>query len=192
MMRFLRRFGRSEDGAATIEFLIWFLVFWSMLMFAFEQGMYLARQVVLDRAVDMTAREVRLGLLDDIEEMLDPSLSEAERTRRLHDAIKDRVCQYSFMIPDCRNQVKLELQRRNPRDWNSFAAGADCVDRSDPGVPDFRFEPGESNDLMVLRACALIDPYFPTTGLGARLGRGSGGAFALVAVQSFAIEPEED
>lgn len=82
------------------------------------------------------------------------------------------------------------MQRVDPRDWSMLGNDVDCVDRAKPGLPANQFVPGQSNDLMVLRACALIDPYFPTTGLGARLEKVSGGAYALVAVQSFAIEPE--
>lgn len=81
------------------------------------------------------------------------------------------------------------MQQVDPRNWSMLAGPADCVDRSDPGRPVGEFTPGRSNHLMVLRACALFDPFFPTSGLGARLTKVSGGAYALVAVSSFAIEP---
>ena len=42
---------------------------------------------------------------------------------------------------------------------------------------------------MLLRACSLFDPYFPTSGLGARLPRESGNAYALVSSTTFVIEP---
>jgi len=186
MIRFLNRFFRTEEGSATIEFVIWFPLFWSMFMWSFEQGMYLVRQVVLDRAVDLAVREVRLGGFDDL---LDPSLSQAQQTAQLHDAVKSRVCDFAFLVPNCQNDVKLEMQQLEPRNWSMLDDSVDCVDRSDPGRPVSQFTPGQSNDLMVLRACALIDPYFPTSGLGARLAKVSGGAYALVAVSSFAIEP---
>ena len=186
MMGYLRRFSKSETGSATIEFVLWFPLFWAAFMWSFEQGMYLVRQVGLERAIDLAVRDVRLGAFDDL---IDPSLSEAQQTALLHDAVKDRVCDFAFLIARCQENVKLEMQQVDPRNWSMLGGAVDCVDRSDSGRPVSQFRPGQSNDLMVLRACALIDPYFPTSGLGAQLTKVSGGAYALVAVSSFAIEP---
>jgi hypothetical protein len=183
---FFRSFRRSEEGSATIEFVIWFPLFWGLFIWSFEQGMYLARQVVLDRAVDLAVRNVRLGAFDDL---VDSGQSGSQQTAALHDAVKERVCEFAFMIPDCLNQLRLEMQQVNPRSWSMLDGSADCVDRAAPGRPAGQFTAGQSNQLMVLRACALIDPHFPSSGLGARLEKVSGGAYALVAVTSFAIEP---
>lgn len=188
MIRILHRFCRSEEGSATIEFVLWFPLFWGLFIWSIEQGVYLVRQVALDRSIDLAVRDVRLGAFD---ELLDPNLSQAQQTAALHDAVKARVCDLAFMIPNCMAEVRLEMQQVDPRNWSMLGGAADCVDRSDRGRPVNRFTPGQSNDLMMLRACALIDPIFPTSGLGARIAKVSGGAYALVAVTSFAIEPVE-
>jgi hypothetical protein len=186
MIGFLRHFWQSEEGSATLEFVLWFPLFWALFMWSVEQGVYLVRQVGLDRAVDLAVRDVRLGAFDDL---IGPNLSLAQQTALLHDAVKDRVCDLAFLIPRCQDDVKLEMQQVDPRNWSMLRAAVDCVDRSDSSRPVSQFTPGQSNDLVVLRACALFDPFFPTTGLGARLTKVSGGAYALVAVSSFAVEP---
>jgi TadE-like protein len=186
MTGFLHRFRTSEDGSATIEFVLWVPLFLSLFLWSFEQGYYLLRQVGLDRAVDLAVRDVRLGAFDDL---IDPSLSEAEQTALLHDAVKDRVCDFAFLIRRCQQDVKLEMRQVDPRNWATLGDTVDCVDRSDAGRPVNQFTPGQSNDLMMLRACALFDPLYPTSGLGARLAEVGGGTYALVAVSSFAVEP---
>lgn len=189
MRRRLLGFARSEEGSATLEFVIWFPLFWALFMWSFEQGMYLVRQIALDRGLDLTVRDLRLGAFD---ELIDPKLSSLQQTLVLHTAVKERVCQLAPLIPDCPSQVKLEMRVIDPRNWSMLGNDVDCVDGADPGRPAIEFMPGQSNDLMVIRACALFDPYFPTSGLGARLEKVSTGSYALVSIATFAIEPKEN
>ncbi len=169
----LRRFHRSQDGSSTIEFVIMFPVIFTFFLSTFELGMLETRHVMLDRGLDIAVRAIRLGQIEPV----------------THDSFKQAVCRAAAIIPDCMNQVKLEMVAVNPRAWVSMAPRADCVDRNDPGVPLREFTPGVSNQLMLIRACALFDPYFPTTGLGASLPRASGGAYGLISLSSFVIEP---
>lgn len=169
----LRHFHRDEGGNGTIEFVIIVPVFIVIFLSTFELGMLMTRHVMLDRGLDMAVRGVRLGTIEPL----------------THDTFKDAICEGAAIIPDCVNQLKLEMRPLNPRNWGNIPANVDCVDRDDPAVPARTFVTGVSNQLMVLRACALFNPYFPTTGLGASLPRQSGGAYALVSTSSFVIEP---
>lgn len=169
----LRRFRRCEDGSSTIEFVIIFPVIFTFFLSTFELGMLETRHVMLDRGLDIAVRAIRLGQIEPV----------------THDRFKQAVCNAAAIIPDCMNQIKLEMVTVDPNAWVSMAPAADCVDRNDPGVPLREFTPGASNQLMLIRACALFDPYFPTTGLGASLPRTSGGAYGLMSVSSFVIEP---
>lgn len=170
----MRRFHRSQDGSSTIEFVILFPVIFTFFLSTFELGMLETRHVMLDRGLDIAVRAIRLGQIEPL----------------THDAFKQAVCNAAAIIPDCMNQVKLEMVTVNPRAWVNMAPAADCVDRNDPSIPLREFTPGVSNQLMLIRACALFDPYFPTTGLGASLPRTSGGAYGLISVSSFVIEPK--
>ena len=170
----LRRFQRCEEGSSTIEFIIIFPAFFTFFLSTFELGMLETRHVMMDRGLDLAVRQIRLGLLEPV----------------THEGFKQAVCDGSMIIPDCMNQLKLEMRRVDPTAWVNIPAQADCVDRNDPNVAVREFTAGTSNDLMLIRACALFDPYFPTTGLGASLPRVSGGAYGLISAASYVIEPK--
>ncbi len=170
----LRRFHRGEEGSATIEFVIIFPVFFTFFLSTFELGMLETRHVMLDRGLDLAVRQIRLGQLEPVTQQ----------------GFKRAVCDAALIIPDCMNQIKLEMRRIDPFAWVAIPATADCVDRNDANVAAREFTPGASNNLMLIRACALFDPYFPTTGLGASLPRLSGGAYGLVSAASYVIEPK--
>jgi Flp pilus assembly protein TadG len=170
----LRRFLRCEEGSATIEFVIVFPAFFTFFLSTFELGMLETRHVMMDRGLDLAVRQIRLGMLEPV----------------THDGFKQAVCDAAKIIPDCMNQIKLEMRTVDPRAWVTIPPAADCVDRNDTSIAAREFTPGVSNQLMLIRACALFDPYFPTTGLGASLPRMSGGAYGLISSSSFVIEPK--
>lgn len=175
--RALGRFARDEAGSSTIEFCIFAPIFFWMFMSSFELGMLLTRQVMLDRGLDMTVRHVRLGHFDTVS----PS--------NMHESLKATICRGAAMIPDCMNNLKLEMQPVDPRNWSMIAGTVQCIDRSDPNSrPATNFVPGASNELMVLRACALFDPLVPTLGLGNSVAEADG-YYALVSSSAFVIEP---
>jgi hypothetical protein len=172
---FLRRFAKSEDGSGTIEFAI-FLPFMMMLfMTTFELGMTMTRQVMLDRGTDMAVRMVRLGRITPV----------------THDALKASICNMAAIIPNCMQELKLEMQPIDPRAYTMLPVDTDCIDRGDPAAPVRTFVPGNINQLMILRVCALFDPYIPTSALGAAIPKESGGAYALVSTSAFVIEPDD-
>ena len=171
---FLRRFRHEETASATIEFALLAPMMMVLFMSTIELGIFLTRQVMLERGIDIAVRQVRIGAMDPV----------------THEDLVDAVCDGAGIIPDCRNQLKLEMVRRDLRNWRGFDQRADCIDRADDeSQPPRNFEPGMQNELMVLRACSLFDPFFPTTGLGSQLPRQSGGAYAIVAMTAYVVEP---
>ncbi len=174
MIAFLRQFARSKDGSATIEFVIIFPVFMLLIMSAAELGIMMSRQVMLERAVDLTVRDIRLS------------------TGRLytHQELKDEICGRAAALPDCIDHIKVEMIRRNPRDWSAIPPTPDCVDIDEPGLPSREFLNGNANDLMIIRACVLFEPIIPSTGLGFALRKQSGKLYALTATSAFVLEPK--
>jgi hypothetical protein len=165
---------RSEDGHAVIEFAITL----PAILFVFMSGIELAfvslQHSMLERAVDITGREIRLGT----------------GTAPQHNEIKDLICERAGFIDDCRNNLRLEMIQVDPRNWLAIAEDADCTDTSQDVKPVRSFKNGLENELMVLRACAKMDPVFPTTGLGKSLEKDGSGKFSLVAATAFVQEPE--
>lgn len=171
----IRGLRRREDGGATVEFVILFPFFMVIFMSTFELGMALTRQMMLDRALDLAIRQVRIGELGTV----------------THDALKDLVCQQA-MVPGCQRELRLEMRTVPLRNWRAIPAQADCVNRANEAQAAREFTPGLQNQLMLVRACALYDPFFPTVGLGAAFERESGDAYALRSNSAFVIEPDKD
>lgn len=167
------RIRKSEDGSSTIEFVILFPLIMLMFFNAVESGMMMIRYVMLERGLDMTVRSIRLGTSIEVDA----------------DDVKLMVCNGSGIIPDCLNTVKVEMVRVDPRNWTALPVEADCVDRNDPAAPLRAFTAGGTNDLMVLRVCALFDPLFPLAGLGFQMAKQDDQSYALVSTSAFVMEP---
>ncbi|SHJ15258.1 TadE/TadG family type IV pilus assembly protein [Wenxinia saemankumensis] len=174
-MSWLRAFlARDESGSATLEFVILLPGFILLLLSSFELGMLMTRHVMLDRALDLAVRGVRIGTLEDGD----------------HDTLVAALCENLPVLRGCAAEVKLEMRRIDV--WAGAPVemdGADCVDHAEPDLPPRSWQQGGRNQLMILRVCALFDPMFPTTGLGASLPRRSDGSYALIATSSFVVEP---
>ena len=182
--RLLRRRLRAvarEDGNASVEFAMLFPLFLVVFISSIESGLMSLRFVMLDRSVDLAVRELRLGMAI---EFSDISAAEA------HDVLKERICDKTLMIPDCDNVLFLELISVNSDVWNIPAPNAECVDRTGLINPTLNFNPGVPNEMMIVRACAVVDPLVPDFGLGARFLKDESGGVALIASSAFVNEPD--
>ncbi len=172
---FLSRFRRSEDGQSTVEFAITFPAFFMILLSGIELGFVNLHHAMLERAVDITVRDIRLGT----------------GSAPQHDTIKDLICERAGFIDDCKDSLRLEMIQVDPRNWSTLPNDADCIDKSEEVAPVRNFVNGQENMLMLLRACAVIDPVFPTTGLGEALVKNeASGEYALVSLSAFVQEPK--
>lgn len=164
---------RRENGNATIEFALLFPAFITLFLVVVETGLLLTRGVMLDRAVDMSMRDLRLGTLNPM----------------THDNLKDDICINSVIIPNCVDSLLLELRPISTTTWEPLSNDVTCVDRSEDIQPVLEFDPGQSNEMMLVRVCAVFDPFFPTTGLAAQMQLDATGAYALVATSAYVNEP---
>lgn len=180
-MKMLTRFFRDDQsGNATLEFVFAFPVVFTMFLMSFESGMVSMRHFSLERGVDLAVRELRIGTM-------------STPTR---DALRAAICQNATLIPDCTEQLEIELLRRDLRTWTALPTGFTCVDDGESGTTSGTFTNGTNNQLMILRACARFTPLLPTTGLGRAIvdaheaGGGSGTArYALTAMRAYVVEP---
>lgn len=175
MRAWLWRKAREEDGSATIPFVIFVPFFLTLVISSLEIGMVMMRQVMLERAVDLSVRDLRLDLW---------SGDYAE--------FKALVCSRASVIPDCRNVIAVELRPVSTVTWEPLSIGPTCIDRDNPMDPkNFpKFEKGKGDEIMLIRACAKFDPVFPMTGLGLQLPEDNTGAYALISSTAFVNEPE--
>ena len=180
LWRSMRHFTKCESGVVTVEFVIVFPLFLMFFLMTYESGMISLRNVMLERGVDIAVREVRIGRM-------------ANPTR---ERLRERICEVAQIIPDCVNQMELEMIRRNPRSWTAVDPNIKCIDKSLAVQPVVEFTNGGNNELLILRACARFDP---SLGAGKLLLIGNAirtdstpqaaGTYALVAVTAFVVEP---
>ncbi|MEM9550721.1 MAG: TadE family protein [Pseudomonadota bacterium] len=173
MTRKARWFVRREDGSATIEFALTFPAMLMLLLSGVELGMVNLQHASLERAMDIVVREIRLGT----------------GSTPQHDEIKTKICNEAVFIEDCTTNLRLEMIEVDPRNWAGLQSDADCTDQSEEATAVRNFVNGMDNELMVLRACAKIDPVFPTSGLGQNIHKDGAGQFALVSTTVFVQEP---
>ncbi|SNX69270.1 TadE-like protein [Cereibacter ovatus] len=163
-----------ESGAASLEFVIAFPVILTVVISGFESGLLLSRKVMIDRAVDLTVRELRLTQI----------------TNPTHQLVKERICAKNTFVPDCLNVLRLELEPiATTGDWSLPTLAPDCVDRSAPINPPEDLNRGGENELMLIRVCVVADPVFPNYGLGLYLPKDDTGGVRLISTSAFVNEP---
>ncbi|WP_019955618.1 TadE/TadG family type IV pilus assembly protein [Yoonia vestfoldensis] len=174
----VRDFLGNEEGAVTVGFVIAFPVFMFIFLMAFESGMVSLRHFALERGVDLAVRDVRIGMM--------PTPTP--------DTLRTRICASAGLIPDCENQLQIEMVQLDPRAWVDPSPTVACVDRGAAVQPPVAFTNTNNNRLLFLRACARFDPVIPTSGIGKAVverntSAAAGGSYALVATSAFVVEP---
>jgi Flp pilus assembly protein TadG len=176
MMQFMKRCSRAfrrEEGTGTVELVLVVPMLFSIFMMSFESGLMMIRSVMLDRATDLTMRELRLG------HYTDPDT----------DLLKDEICNRTSMITDCDDAIMIEMQVVDQTTWALPAPPTRCRDRSLAIQMEPGFSVGTQNELMLVRVCVLQRAIFPTTGLGDGLSDNTYGEYGLVSVSTFVNEP---
>ncbi len=170
----LRRFRKDEDGQMLVEFALLIPLIFTLFMTSIELSIYAMNQMFLDRGLDMAVRNVRLNTANPPQ----------------HDDLKNLICKYSGFLEDCQTTLRLEMRPVDPRNFTNLPNQADCVDVSEPVMPERSYFTGQDHQLMLLRACVKFDPVFPTSGLGYSMSKDGAGQSQMIAVAAFVQEPQ--
>lgn len=176
MMRILSRlagFLRKDDGTASVEFALTVPLLIAIFMASFESGFLMVRSIMLEQALDMTMRELRLG----------------HYTIPTAALLKSEVCRRSVILTDCDNNIMIEMTRISTTAWNLPTTHVTCVNRDEVIQPVTQLQIGQQNDVMLVRVCVVQDAMFPTTGIALGLPQDSRGGYGLVATSAFVTEP---
>lgn len=174
--RKLRRFRRREDGNSTIDTVIMLPVFLLVFLSSYELAMISLRQTVLERSLDLVVRDLRI--------------SGGGGAAIEHEDLREALCAQTWrLIPDCEKNLLIDLQPIDKVTWAVFDTEATCVDRREIVNPPLIYDPGSPNEPMLIRACAIVDPFFPTMGLGLALEKDPTGGFRLISTSAFVNEP---
>lgn len=170
----LRDLTRREDGTATLDFVMMVPIFVALFVSSFELSIIMVRQMMLERGLDLAVRDLRLGIWTNVTTT----------------TLKSRVCDGTAgLISNCESQLMLEMVPVSSATWQTPSPDATCVDRSTNVQPVVTFNPGSENQMVILRACVMIDPFFPGTGLALKLQNNIGDGFPIIATSGFVNEP---
>ncbi|WP_425099738.1 TadE/TadG family type IV pilus assembly protein [Tropicibacter sp. S64] len=170
---FARRFRRDEDGNATVEFAVYFTVFFLLLAAGVEIAYMNLRHAMLERGLDLATREIRLSTGDI------PTYAD----------VRAMICEKATILDECESNLRLEMVQVSPRDFSAAPVNADCQNAEQEPHPVRNFVPGQDNDLMLIRACLKYKPMLPTTSLGKQLNKDEEGYAQLVVTSAFVQEP---
>lgn len=170
--RAARRFFRGEQGGGAIELVLVLPIAMGVFTAAMESALYITRSIMLDRAVDMTVRNLRLG------GYVNPDA----------ELLKTEICDRLSIIPNCRRDIRIEMRSVSTTTWNFPTFAVNCIDREENIVPADVAAPGAENELMLMRVCVRERAMFPGAGIGDGLA-GPNGRYRLVSVAAFVNEP---
>ncbi|MEM6971337.1 MAG: TadE/TadG family type IV pilus assembly protein [Pseudomonadota bacterium] len=168
----MSRFFKNRDGGASIEFVVVFPILFAVFAALIETGWLATRHIMIDRGLDMTARNLRLGY----------------STAVTHQSIKEEICDNATLIFNCDRDLVVELVpmvASDPYPQSQLL----CRDRVNDVNPVLSFNPGARTNLMFIRACMVVDPLLPGIGLGLALPKDESGGYQMVSYTAFKNEP---
>lgn len=169
----LRRVLSSEEGTATIDFVLCIPVIMMIFIASIESGVMMTRYVLLERSVDIVMRNLRLG----------------EYTAPTAAFLKTEICDRSTILSDCEANITIALEPIDQTTWTFPSRSAGCVDRTNNISPSLTYNPGSAHEIVMVRVCVIQDAVFPTTSLGLNLPKDEKGGYGLITTSAFVNEP---
>jgi Flp pilus assembly protein TadG len=169
----LRRAFRDRAGGVAIEYAILAPMFVAVLLSTFEVGWLVAKSNLLDRALDKTIRQIRIGS------------ASAPTTQA---AMKTMICNNLYVVTNCSNALTIEMTRiTGPTDYPSNKAT--CIDRGATVAPVVSFTSGARADIMYVRACLVTSAMTPYVGIALNFAKDSLGGYSIVSTSAYMNEP---
>lgn len=158
-----------------MEFALVAPMLFALIFSTIEAGWTMVQTIMLDRALDITVRSLRIGTL--------PNPTQA--------SVRTAVCGHAMVLANCNQTLALEFIVIPPMATASSypSDSARCVDRGSAINPVLRFDPGARTQTVFVRACFVVDPLTPGLGLGLTLPKDSTGAYRIIAKSAFVNEP---
>lgn len=165
-------------AAVTVQFVVALPLVIYTFTLATDFGMAMTRSAMLERALDVESRAVRVGL----------------RAPDDYDGIRRAICTHARLIPNCLSRVKLEVRAMSLSNWEPLGAAPDCESLSEVTVTaPSNFDTASNNQLVLVRACVVFEAITPGGGFAqAVMSDGKGGFnrfYQLTATNSYVMEP---
>ena len=135
MTSLFRRFARDESGNTnTVAFAIWTPILLLTLATALEVGIYTARATLMERGMDIAARDIRLGT----------------GTAPQHNEIVARICEEAVIIANCEDNMRLDTHTLAPSNAALITRAADICEQYERPVATFE----QAREMLGLRPFA--------------------------------------
>lgn len=183
--------GKSQSGAAAVEFALVFPLFLAMVFAIFEVGWFYFVTAVVDTATDDAAREVFTGALQRWEQ--NPVTGDDIGTdEQRAEAFRDFICDLVGNVDrSCDTSLTVELRVFD--DFQELAADETdpvCADADTDALANIAFVPGDANAIVRMRVCLLYETVNPLIGDDAFGGVGGINSPArIVSTYYFVNEP---
>lgn len=138
---------RGTEGSTAVEFAMLIIPFMYTTFAIIELALFFAATNMLESGVNESARMIRTG---QIQEQANPE-----------EAFRTDLCNRLFVLVDC-NEVDIEVVAMPDDDFTSVSDYQPVYDEEGNVVPR-PFDPGQSNDVVLIRAIyryQLITPMF--------------------------------
>ncbi len=170
--------GDGEHGGASVEFVILLPLFLMVFISSFEASVYLVRQVLMERALDIAVREVRLDTGETV--------SQGE--------VRFTVCERARILPNCMDNMTIEMTVVSTDTYELPADDAPCTDEIDTVAPPADFAAERVGRLVLIRACYAVRPilsnssFAMTRTLASTLVSDHDGAIRMTTATAFVVE----
>jgi Flp pilus assembly protein TadG len=166
----VRRFRKDQKGATAVEFGLVALPFFGLLFAIVESGLLFFAGLMLETAVQDSARLIRTG--------------QAQQSAFSAANFKSEICSRVVIMPSCSANLQVDVRT---------SATFDSIDLSEPvqdgklKTDDFGYDAGHGGDIVVVRAFYEWPTFFKLLGQDyANLGDGN---HLLSATAAFKNEP---
>lgn len=138
----------------------------------------LTRQVMMERAVDIVVRDIRLDTGSTVTQ----------------NQVRNSVCDRATILPDCRSNMLIELTLIDQTTYATPTTDSPCVNQLTSIVPQSSFAGGRTGQLVLVRACYSVRPSLPLAVLAGNRTLGSylindvDGTFRIVTANAFVVE----
>ncbi len=173
----LSRAGR-ERGAATVEFVLLLPAFLMVFLSSFDASILLTHQVMLERAVDIVVRNIRL---------------EKPKTQTQRQ-LTGRICDRARILPHCRQNLLVELTEVAAPLYEMPAIDAPCVNQLTSIVPLANLLGDRTGKMILLCTCYSVEPVLPLAvltvnrTLASNLINNEDGTVRMVTSTAFVVE----
>ncbi|MEO0342925.1 MAG: TadE family protein [Pseudomonadota bacterium] len=174
----------QEAGSSTVEFVVVLPVFLMAFFWVFDTGFVAWQLVQLDRGVEITTREL---MINDI--------TSGMSDEQAHNFLRSEICENS-VISGCEENLFLVIDTF-ANFSSDFAVQGACVNRLQTKIdptyePTYLVNPGgptSGTDLVVFKACLLVDPFLSPAISVYEGTPTSEGAIEVYSVSAFVNEP---